>query len=96
MGLKIQQLEELAAIESAKAVFAIVSPVSGKVTAVNQGLVAAPGLINQNPYERGWIAEVELAAFESDRKLLWDFAGYFPVFQQKAMGFGTNKKSRIY
>jgi glycine cleavage system H protein len=86
-GSVIQQLGELAAIESAKAVFAVASPVAGKVTAVNQKLVAAPELMNQDPYEKGWIAEVELADFERDRKLLLDFAGFFPKFQQKVAEF---------
>lgn len=83
VGTAIHQFGEIGTIESAKTVFAIASPVAGKVTMVNEALVADPGLINQNPYEQGWIAEVEVADFENDRKALLDLAEYLPVFKRK-------------
>ena len=87
-GTEIIQFGEIGVIESGKAVFAVASPVTGRVTAVNEALVAAPELINQNPYEKGWIAEVELADFEKDRKALLDITGYLPVLQRKLAELG--------
>ncbi len=87
IGAEVEQFGELGTIESGKAVFEVVSPVSGKVVAVNEALSNAPELINQNPYEKGWIAEVKLADFEGDRELLLDFDGYFKVLKRKVDEF---------
>lgn len=44
-------------VESVKAVSEVISPVTGKVLAVNEELVDAPEKINQAPYE-AWIVRV--------------------------------------
>jgi len=54
---------------------------------VNEELSSAPELINKNPYEKGWIAEIELSDFESDKELLLDFEGYFKVLKRKVDEF---------
>ena len=87
IGNEIEQFEEAGSIESGKAVFEIVSPAGGTITAINEKLLEAPELINQNPYEQGWIAEMELSDFESDKDLLHDFDGYFPVLKRKVDEF---------
>jgi glycine cleavage system H protein len=87
IGMEIEQFGELGNIESTKAVFEVISPVSGKITAVNEELSSAPELININPYEKGWIAEIELADFEDDKELLLDFEGYFEVLKRKVDEF---------
>jgi glycine cleavage system H protein len=87
IGAEIAQFDELGAIESGKAVFEIVSPVSGTVTAINEKLADNPELINENPYEQGWILEMRLADFAIDRDLLHDFEGYFPVLKRKVDEF---------
>jgi glycine cleavage system H protein len=48
-------------VESTKSVSDIYAPVSGTVTAVNEGLEANPELINSGPYESGWMIEIRLA-----------------------------------
>lgn len=87
VGTEIEQFDELGNVESTKAVFEIVSPVSGTITAINEKLQEAPELINQDPYEQGWIAEMELSGFENDKDLLHDFAGYFPILKRKVDEF---------
>jgi len=87
LGAEIGQFEELGAIESGKAVFEVAAPLSGRVTAINTGLIENPGLINQSPYEQGWVAELELANFAEDRELLHGFAGYFPIMKRKVDEF---------
>lgn len=83
VGARIEQFGELGTVESGKAVLDVLSPVGGKVVAVNEALATSPELINQDPYEKGWLAELELADFESDRELLLDFDGYFPIMKRK-------------
>ncbi|MCE5197287.1 MAG: glycine cleavage system protein H [Negativicutes bacterium] len=87
LGSQVEQFEETGNIESGKAVFEIISPVSGVITAVNQTLLDTPELINQSPYEKGWILEMKLTAFSDDRELLHQFAGYFPVLKRKVDEF---------
>jgi glycine cleavage system H protein len=84
LGAQIAQFGELGVIESGKAVFEIISPVSGVVTAVNEKLADSPEMLNQNPYEQGWVAEVELSDFAEDRDLLLAFGGYMPIMKRKA------------
>ncbi len=45
-------------VESVKAVSDVYSPLTGIVAAVNEELLDAPQLINENPYE-AWLVEVE-------------------------------------
>lgn len=83
VGEEIEQFGELGQLESTKAVFEVISPVSGKVIAVNDDLINNPELTNQSPYEKGWIAEIELTNFEEDKEFLLDYEGYFKILKRK-------------
>ena len=48
-------------VESVKAVSDLYSPVSGKVTGVNESLEEQPELVNDDPYGQGWMIQVELS-----------------------------------
>lgn len=87
IGARIEQFGEMGTIESGKAVFEIVAPFTGTVTAVNEALASSPELINEDPYAKGWIAEMELADLEGEREFLLDFAGYFDVLKKKVDEF---------
>jgi glycine cleavage system H protein len=60
-GLDIVAGASAAEIESTKSVSDVYVPVSGVVQKVNDALVGAPELVNQDPYGDGWILEVVLA-----------------------------------
>jgi glycine cleavage system H protein len=83
VGDEIDQFGELGSIESSKAVFELVSPFSGKVFSVNEKLEKNPELINENPYESGWVAELELTDPEGDKELLIGFESYFQITKKK-------------
>lgn len=83
IGAEIEQFGEAGDIESSKALVALISPVSGKVVAINETLVEKPELINENPYELGWVAEIELTDFENDKELLIGFDKYFEILKKK-------------
>ena len=59
-------------VESVKAVSDLISPVTGSVCAVNEELLDAPELLNEDPYA-AWIIKVE--AIEGEEELL-DAAAY--------------------
>jgi glycine cleavage system H protein len=61
-------------VESVKAVSDLFSPVSGKVTAVNEELKTAPDKINENAHDT-WIIKVELSN-PSELSTLLDAAAY--------------------
>ena len=61
-------------VESVKAVSDLFSPVSGKVTAINEALKTEPDKINAAPHET-WIIKVELSNPAEFTSLL-DAAGY--------------------
>ncbi|HCC68811.1 MAG TPA: glycine cleavage system protein GcvH [Nitrospiraceae bacterium] len=56
----VEANSELAEIESTKATSSVISPVSGTVIEVNDELVEAPEIINEDPYGKGWIAVLEI------------------------------------
>jgi glycine cleavage system H protein len=58
-GLEVRRLKAIATVESIKAISEIYSPASGRIVDVNLKLVLTPGLINQDPYVRGWVAVIQ-------------------------------------
>ena len=59
-GDEVQAGEEFGALESVKASSELISPVSGKVVAVNEELDEAPEKVNEDAYEN-WIIKVEMS-----------------------------------
>ena len=66
MGDTVVAGEVCGELESTKAVSELYSPVSGTVTAVNEGLERAPETINSDAYGEGWIFKVELSETAAD------------------------------
>ena len=53
-------------VESTKSVSEIFAPVSGKVVTINESLSNSPELINSDPYNAGWLVEIELSETPND------------------------------
>jgi len=62
VGRTLKPGEACAVVESVKAASDVYSPVGGVVLAINEALVKAPELINQDPYGAGWIWRLRPAA----------------------------------
>ena len=60
VGAEVQAGAEYGELESVKAVSGIVAPLSGTVTEVNQAVIDAPELVNDDPYGQGWLIRVRL------------------------------------
>ena len=60
--------KSLGTIETGKYVGAIKCPVNGTVVEINAALKESPALINEDPYDKGWIAIIEPSALEEDLK----------------------------
>lgn len=59
-GAQVSQGEAFGVVESTKAVSDLYAPVSGTVIEVNDTLIDSPGLINEDPYEDGWMIRIEM------------------------------------
>ena len=75
VGKKVKAGDEVAVVESVKAASEIYAPASGTVTAVNDGLTASPGLVNEDPESAGWIYRLKLDN-PADVDALMDTAAY--------------------
>lgn len=60
IGMNIEAGKEFGAVESVKAASDLYAPVSGEVIAINEDLTDKPELLNQSPYENGWIMRVKV------------------------------------
>jgi len=69
-GKEVRQLASFGTVESIKAVSELYAPLSGTVTKTNDGLTNHPELINQSPYETGWIIELKHSRLEEEKRAL--------------------------
>ena len=61
VGRKLKAGEACAVVESVKTASDIYSPVAGEVVAVNQKVVDAPSLVNDQPDGDGWFYQIKLS-----------------------------------
>jgi len=60
VGKEIKKGEELCVVESVKSVSEIYAPLSGNVVNVNKKLDDSPEIVNESPYDDGWLVEIEI------------------------------------
>lgn len=82
-GDEIHKDEAFGAVESVKASSEVFSPVSGKIIEVNEPLLDAPEMINEDPYDEGWMVKVELSD-SSELDELMDAAGYMQYIEEES------------
>ncbi|MEC0243169.1 glycine cleavage system protein GcvH [Paenibacillus dokdonensis] len=59
-GTEVKAEETIGTIESVKTVSDLFSPVGGQIMKINSNLNDEPELVNSEPYEGGWMAEIEV------------------------------------
>ena len=59
VGQTVTAGEECCAVESVKAASDIYAPVSGEVVEVNEALDDEPELLNESPFEGGWMFRIK-------------------------------------
>jgi len=77
-GDEIEQDDSVGSIEARKTVADIYAPFSGVVVSVNQEVLDTPTLMNDDPYDGGWLLEVALNDREELKGLMTadDYAEY--------------------
>jgi glycine cleavage system H protein len=81
IGAELTAGEAFGEVESTKSASDLYAPLSGKVTAVNSDLVGSPQLVNADPYNAGWLLDIqvdesEVAALASGVAALLDADAY--------------------
>jgi glycine cleavage system H protein len=69
-GASLSHESKFGDIESVKATSELISPVSGEVVSTNQELKDKPELINDNPYEDGWMLVVKMSNLDELNSLM--------------------------
>ena len=64
IGKKVIAKKECGVVESVKSASDVYAPLSGEITEINQDVVKTPSLLNQDPYEKGWLYKLKI----SDKK----------------------------
>jgi glycine cleavage system H protein len=69
-GGVFRQGQTMAIVDSVKASSDIYAPISGEIIEVNEGLIEKPEMINQSPYDSGWIAKIKPSNMEEFESLM--------------------------
>jgi len=65
--------EPFGTLESVKAVSDLVAPLTGKIEEVNEEIVNSPEILNEDPYNKGWLLVITPTKLEEELKELMDF-----------------------
>ena len=77
-GDQVEQEDSMGSIEARKTVAELYAPVTGIVLAVNEEALDTPSLVNDDPYDGGWLVELELEDRDELKGLMSadDYADY--------------------
>lgn len=76
VGSYFRKGEVFGTVESVKAASEIYMPVGGKIVETNEKLFDNPELLNDNPYEKGWLLKIETDTFQEDAGDLLEYEDY--------------------
>jgi glycine cleavage system H protein len=83
VGKAVRQSDAFGVIEAVKTVSDLYAPVSGEVIEVNASLADRPGLVNESPYEKGWMIKLK-AKDPREAEALLDAAAYGALLEEAA------------
>lgn len=76
VGAKFEKGEVFATIESVKAASEIYMPISGTILEVNESVVDNPEILNESPFEKGWLVKIESETATTDSVDLLEYNDY--------------------
>lgn len=82
-GETIRKDQVFGSVESVKAVSDLFAPVSGKVVKVNSPLMDSPEYLNDEPYDEGWMIQVEMST-PGEADALMSASEYSTFLQEQA------------
>jgi len=60
VGEVVKKGETVATVEAVKAASDVYAPLSGEIIEINENAVLSPELLNQSPYDEGWILKLRI------------------------------------
>ena len=81
VGKLIKKGRSVATVESSKWVGPIPCPVQGEVAEINDAVVARPGIMNEDPYDAGWVVKLRPEDWETDSADLVTGAGGVAAYE---------------
>ena len=60
IGIFIERGSPFMEIESVKSVAEVYAPISGEIIEVNSELEDSPEILNESPYEKGWLVKIKI------------------------------------
>ena len=84
VGSELKYGEEIASVETIKVNISLPCPVSGTLVKINEVLFAKPELVNEDPYERGWLCDVKLTRWSEEQQNLLTPDDYFILMKKQA------------
>jgi len=73
VGEEITKGDPFGTLESVKTVSDLIAPISGEIEEVNDEVKDRPELLNEDPYNEGWLLVVSPSSLDKDLKGLMDF-----------------------
>lgn len=81
-GNYIKKLEDAGSVEAGKWVGRITAPISGTILEKNTAVIKEPGLLNTDPYGKGWILRLQIEE-KNELKELMDAKAYAKWVQEQ-------------
>ncbi len=81
-GTQVEIMGEFGVVESVKTASDLFSPIAGEIVEVNDELADSPELVNDSPYEEGWMIKLRPSNLDEDWPTLLDAAGYKAVLAE--------------
>jgi len=73
VGGTVKANEPFGSVESVKAVSDLVSPLSGTIEQTNQEVTSKPELLNEDPFNKGWLLVIAPSNLNAELTALMDF-----------------------
>ena len=70
LNINVQNKDAIGTLEAVKTVADIFSPISGLIIELNKNLESNPELINESPYDQGWILKIKVNNSDEFNSLL--------------------------
>ena len=81
-GTQVEIMGEFGVVESVKTASDLYSPIAGEIVEVNGDLEDNPELVNDSPYDEGWMLKIRPSNLDEDWATLLDAAGYKEVLAE--------------
>jgi len=72
-GGTVKANEPFGSVESVKAVSDLIAPLSGTIDQANTDVTSKPELLNEDPYQKGWLLLITPSNLDAELKALMDF-----------------------